>query len=412
MRLWNLTRGGAALQPLVLKGHKAPISHVVLSSDSQWLATGSEDATVRLWNLTKTDPSIAPIVLSGHTKRISACRFSPDARRLITASDEGTIQMWALEAGRMTSSTRLTGHTSYVFGLTFSPDGRWLMTAGGEGGARLWDLQAPKPESSGRMFSAHEGDVRPVESSGDSRWMVSLDANHTARLWNLRSENPAAQPLVLAGHEAGVGLLAISLDSHWLATAGASAATSLNDRVVRLWDLTRVDPSAAVLMLLGHERGVSSLTMSRNSRWLVTGSEDATVRLWDLGAENPAAVAIVLTGHDTPSGKLSSAPTAAASPAPTRTVLSASGTSIKPTSCRSRAQPRDAISLRMSGRSFSRASRIARPSLICRRLNPRSSPGDSSLDLFAQNPLLDESCERLLVVAGDDESFCSVCKSR
>ncbi len=41
-----------------------------------------------------------------------------------------------------------------------------------------------------------------------------------------------------------------------------------------------------------------SLTLVRNGRWLVTGSDDKTARLWDLTAQTRPASSIVLRGHE------------------------------------------------------------------------------------------------------------------
>ncbi len=297
MRVWNLARPAASFEPLRLNGHTKRIYPAVVSADSKWLATGSEDMTVRLWNLARPDPQIEPIVLSGFTKRISACAFSPDGRHFVAAGDDGMVRMWDLEAGRTTKSMLLPGHTAYVFGLHFSLDGRWLTTAGGYGPVRLWNLASSSPASTGRVFPAQQGDVRTVEFSRDNRWMVSVDGNNAARIWDLTSADPTAKFYVLGGHEHGVGFLAISPDSRWVATAGANYATAFTDKVVRLWTLTRGDPSASPFILLGHESGVTALTMSGDSRWLMTGSRDGTVRLWDLKSPNPSAAPIVMSGH-------------------------------------------------------------------------------------------------------------------
>jgi WD40 repeat protein len=294
-RLWKL--GNSATKPLLLSGHTEAINHVAMSADSHWLATASDDATVRLWNLQAADPSAAVHVLKGHAKRIAGCEFSPDGRWLVTTSDEGTVQLWDLAAASSPRATQLRGYTTAVHGLAFSPDARWLITSGSDQAARLWDLKAARPEATSREFPKPALKYDGASFSPDSRWAVTVDANAAPSLWDLHLQNPLAKQFVLGGHEHGVGFLQISRDNHWLATAGASYATSYSDKVIRLWDLTLADPSEAPRMLLGHERGVSALAMSNDSQWLISGSEDATLRLWNLRAADPADAPIVLSGH-------------------------------------------------------------------------------------------------------------------
>lgn len=56
----------------------------------------------------------------------------------------------------------------------------------------------------------------------------------------------------------------------------------LKDETVRLGDLTAKDPAAAPIVLRGDERWIASIAISRDNKWLVTGSGDGTVRLWNL----------------------------------------------------------------------------------------------------------------------------------
>ena len=85
----------------------------------------------------------------------------------------------------------------------------------------------------------------------------------------------------------------ISPDSHWLVTGSP-------DGTARLWDLRAKGPAASSEVLPGHDHPVSAVGISPDKHWLVTGSPDGTARLWDLTAEEPAASPIVLGGHEGP----------------------------------------------------------------------------------------------------------------
>ena len=43
---------------------------------------------------------------------------------------------------------------------------------------------------------------------------------------------------------------------------------------------------------------ITTVAISPDNRWVVTGSEDKTARLWDLSAKDPAANPVVLRGHE------------------------------------------------------------------------------------------------------------------
>ena len=56
----------------VFKGHTAPISTAVFSADGKWIASASDDQTVRLWNV-ETGEEIRRY--EGHTDEVWSVRF-------------------------------------------------------------------------------------------------------------------------------------------------------------------------------------------------------------------------------------------------------------------------------------------------------------------------------------------------
>ncbi|MFE5614088.1 NB-ARC domain-containing protein, partial [Streptomyces sp. NPDC056524] len=107
---------------------------VAFAPDGSWLATASDDNTVRLWDRA-TGTQTAE--LTGHTDWIRGVAISPDGTWLATASRDRTVRLWDRTTG--TQITKLTGHTDVVFSVAISPDGTWLATASADKTVRLWD---------------------------------------------------------------------------------------------------------------------------------------------------------------------------------------------------------------------------------------------------------------------------------
>lgn len=68
--------------------------------------------------------------------------FSSDSQSLATGSGDETVKLWDVSTGNERSTLR--GHKSGITALDFSPDGKLLASAGRDDPVRLWELTADK----------------------------------------------------------------------------------------------------------------------------------------------------------------------------------------------------------------------------------------------------------------------------
>lgn len=94
-------RDGQCLKLLV--GHTDWVWTINFSADSQTLASGGHDHTVRLWNV-QTGQCIK--VLKGHEGPIYSLLLHPDQFTLISGSLDGTIKLWDVKTGRCLKTLR------------------------------------------------------------------------------------------------------------------------------------------------------------------------------------------------------------------------------------------------------------------------------------------------------------------
>jgi len=64
---------------------------LVFSPDGQWLASGSEDHTIRIWQVAT---GRLQRVLQGHTATVVSVAFSLDGKRIASASEDKHIRVW------------------------------------------------------------------------------------------------------------------------------------------------------------------------------------------------------------------------------------------------------------------------------------------------------------------------------
>jgi WD40 repeat protein len=118
----------------VLAGHSRAVRALDIARNGRWLATGSDDCSVRIWDAA-TWKTMA--VLDGHVGTVTALRIAADGTWLATGSDDCTVRAWDVAGG--TTRAILTDLTAAVTTLAIAPSGSWIAT----GGARtllIWDV--------------------------------------------------------------------------------------------------------------------------------------------------------------------------------------------------------------------------------------------------------------------------------
>ncbi len=271
-------------QRSVLRGHNKYVTCVAFSSDGTWLASGSEDKSVRVWDVC-TGEQVA--LLNGHEGWVNSVAFSPDGLLLASGSADNTVRLWDTGAARELAVLR--GHNNYVTSVTFSPDGSRLASSSGklmgttvDNTVRLWDAYTGAQLT---VLRGHEDHVASVSFSSDGTRIASGSADKTVRIWDARSGTELA---ALRGHENVVLSVAFSPD-------GRRLASSSDDGTVRLWDAR----TGKELAVFGGQQlvpiSLACVCFSPDGSRLVSGGNDSMVRIWN--ARTGAELA-VYRGHE------------------------------------------------------------------------------------------------------------------
>ncbi|KAJ8370163.1 hypothetical protein SKAU_G00101910 [Synaphobranchus kaupii] len=141
-----------------LLGHSGVIFSLAYQRERGWLASASDDRSVRLWGVGMLggatgsgDPAPPCLrVLYGHQARVFSVRLSPG--RVFSAGEDGACLQWDWDSGRVERT--LKGHRAGgVRALALSEGGagqrRWVATGGADGGIRLWRMWEEEEEGKG-----------------------------------------------------------------------------------------------------------------------------------------------------------------------------------------------------------------------------------------------------------------------
>jgi WD40 repeat protein len=116
----------------VLRGHRKPVTDVVLSPDRRLVVTTSRDTDARLWDA-QTGRLVR--VLRGHFGPVWSAAFSPDGRWILTAGPS-TAGLWRAQTGRLVFFMR--GHEAPLTAVAFDPASRRVATGSRDGEVRTY----------------------------------------------------------------------------------------------------------------------------------------------------------------------------------------------------------------------------------------------------------------------------------
>jgi WD40 repeat protein/serine/threonine protein kinase len=302
IELWK----GPDWQTLHLRIEQKDVRTIAFRPDSQALAAGSNDHSVRLWHVATGKP-LGPALFHGHG--VTGLAFSPDGRSLASASWDRTICLWQVGTGMargrplahndieeeawtvqqikaLNDKKRLfVGMTKrdlfLVTSLAFRPDGERIATSSFIGMMRLWS--AATADQVGPALR-YPDVVWAVAFSPDGTRLLTACFDGTAQLYDAMTGRPVGPPM---RHEGPIVTIAFSPTGQFLATGG-------HDKTAKLWDVRTAE-------LLGpplhHDQYVTAVLFSPDGTTLATAAGDRTTRLWNVATRKPVAAPLP---HDDP----------------------------------------------------------------------------------------------------------------
>jgi WD40 repeat protein len=178
VELWRAA-DGTLIQTLPVNQHDIMVQSVVFSPDSQLLATGSHDGTIKLWRV--GDGALIRTV-GKQANEIQQMIFADQGRVLVLIDFNARLTTWRISDGSIVRTINIpsAAASSYVF----SPDGQIIaIDSSGEGGpqVKLWRV------NNGELLqtiSLQQTYAMSLAFSADSKQLAIVDTNGKLTLWD------------------------------------------------------------------------------------------------------------------------------------------------------------------------------------------------------------------------------------
>lgn len=301
LRVWNLETGKCLYE--LMENSDGEYSVIISPDSRRVISVAGDNSSLHVWDLKSgeyimtfevDDGQLESKIVSQDGRQVLSLHSTfvtdEERRKAVDAKDAANnLRVFELENGK--HLTNLIGHSDIVECVCLSPDGRRAVSASLDKTLRVWDLE------SGKCLRTLQGHADPVYGVGiapDSKRAVSASADNTLKIWDIQS-GKCLRTLRAVSDEGcpteyyggicftpdGGRLVVGCLDNNLASVAKRSTWP------LRVWDLKN---GKCLHVLKEHDDVIVGISITRDGRMAISGSEDNTLRLWDLDTGKCLAV--------------------------------------------------------------------------------------------------------------------------
>ncbi|XP_068750616.1 transducin beta-like protein 2 isoform X2 [Montipora capricornis] len=227
-------------------------------------------------------------VLKGHASHVFDVEFSLNGKYLASTSQDRTVRLWSVKDFKEKEHKYVRANVDFDHGtkVTFSPDTRAFITALANGNTiRVFKVNKKK-DGSGALITGefdfpvkHAAEIINIAVASNGKFILSCSRDTTIILWNLKGEVLS----IIDTHQMTNRFASISPCGKFVASAGFTPD-------VKIWsvEFTNTDEFKQVsraMELKGHTAGVYHFTFSGDSTRMATVSKDGTWKIWNIDVE-------------------------------------------------------------------------------------------------------------------------------
>ncbi|EPZ33716.1 WD40 repeat-like protein [Rozella allomycis CSF55] len=267
-------RSDAEDKPVIrtLYDHLQPVTEVAFHPNNLMLASCALDNNIKLYDLTKVGVKKAfRYLLDSHPFR--SISFHPSGDFLLAGTEDDRVRMYDIKT--ITSFVPLDSsrnHKGPITSVRFGPNGRLFVTSGEDGSIRIWDGVNMRCERV--IEGAHNGhEVCSVRISKNGKYLLSSGKDSEPKLWDLGSGKVIQKYI---GATQNNFPIQVAFDYAEDFVLGGDEPSSS----IFVWD---TKTGEVVKKLSGHNSVASYIASSPVEGCFISCSEDHRARYWKIG---------------------------------------------------------------------------------------------------------------------------------
>lgn len=224
--------------------------------------------------------------LKGHVATVTGIDLSSNGKFVASCSEDRTVRLWNVKdfASKEHKYTRCNVEFDYPTCISFSPDSRaFIVALGTEKVLRVYKIHKKKDDGTPQMSVSqefdfpkeHKTDIINVAISPNGKFVISADKETQVIIWTTKGEILERIDTLLIYNS----LAMISPDGNLVGACGFSPD-------VKLWHIgfnkNNEFTSVTKFGLKGHAAGILSFSFTNDSKRIATISKDGTWKIWDI----------------------------------------------------------------------------------------------------------------------------------
>ncbi|KAI8057919.1 quinon protein alcohol dehydrogenase-like superfamily [Syncephalis plumigaleata] len=273
IRFWEALSGACYR---TIQHPDSQVNRLVISPDRRFLAAAG-NPRVRLYDVNSGNTN--PIVtLEGHTANVTGIAFSASSTWVATSSEDGTVKVWDIRTGTV---QRDYDHRAPVNDVCAHPNQAEIISCNQAGSMIIWDLT--ENACTHELVPEEDVPIHSVAVSSDCTTLVAGNNRGNVYVWRMPRKDDFSDLRPVHKFQAHTNYLTRCSLSYDQMTQSILLATCSADATVKIWNLSDSEFSLR-RTLIGHQRWVWDCAFSADSAFMVTASSDNSARLWDLSS--------------------------------------------------------------------------------------------------------------------------------